>query len=156
MLIDIHTCQSYYHVKDQGFRTTTFKLKVILEEGDAEESVLTARAQLMAQCFTAKASMTINKIDLSNKIDLLSCIPRYKAISLAICDIYSIKQISLTINNTFSECCLYCKVTGDEIHTCQSYFEHVRPEIVPPQTEDPQDTQDKDSEDDMDDEVNIN
>ncbi len=85
MLIDIHTCQSYYHVKDQGFRTTTFKLKVILEEGDAEESVLTARAQLMAQCFTAKASMTINKIS-------YSC--------------------------TFSECCLYCKVTGHEIDTC--------------------------------------
>jgi hypothetical protein len=113
-------CLRASHVKDQGFLTTSFKLKVIFDEGIAEDSVLTARTQMMAHCFTAKGSLTINKLS-------YSC--------------------------TFSECCLHCKVTGHEIHTCQSYFEHVRPEIVPPQTEDPQD---KDSEDEMDDEDNIN
>jgi hypothetical protein len=113
-------CLRASHVKDQGFPTTSFKLKVIFDEGIAEDSVLTARTQMMAHCCTAKGSLTINKLS-------YSC--------------------------TFSECCLHCKVTGHEIHTCRSYFEHIRPEIVPPHTEDPQE---KDSEDEMEDEVNLN
>lgn len=50
-------------VKEQGFPTTTYKIKAKWAEGEPEASVLAARTSLMARCFKAKSTLTVNHIE---------------------------------------------------------------------------------------------